>query len=253
MGRARLPYGIDVPSPATSSGVRPCRRIYVIRHGETLYGGQSEGALPGADLTEQGYRQIEALAELMADIELEAIYASPLGRAQATARTIARRNRAMVTTVEELREIVPGNVIGKDIAEIFAAVHDFFANPDTHWDTPYLGGETYRALRARVGPFFDALGRRTDWRRIAVVAHGGVNNAVIGRVLGVAGPRLANVEQDFGCVNIVDFLGERPILRLLNFTAYDPLKARLEIPSMEVLRGLLETGFGLSLGGAEGG
>lgn len=250
--RAHLPYGISVTSPATSPGVRPCRRIYIIRHGETLYGGQSEGALPGADLTEQGYRQIEALAELLAGVELDAIYASPLGRAQATARTIARCSRAAVTTVDELREIVPGNIIGKEISEIFAAVHGFFTSPDTHWDTPYLSGETYRALRARVWPFFEALGLRTDWRRVAVVAHGGVNNAVIGRVLGVEGPRLANVEQDFGCVNIVDFLGERPVLRLLNFTAYDPLKAGLEIPSMEVLKGLLETGFGLSLGRAEG-
>jgi len=230
-----------------------CRRIYVIRHGETLYGGQSEGALPGADLTEEGYRQIEALAELLADVEIDSIYASPLGRAQATARTIASRNRAEMTTVEELREIVPGNVIGKEIAEIFAAVHGFFASPDTHWDTPYLGGETYRALRARVWPFFESLRRRKDWRRVAVVAHGGVNNAVIGHVLGVEGPRLANVEQDFGCLNIVDFLGEQPVLRLLNFTAYDPVKSRLEIPSMEVLKGLLESGFGLSLGGAEGG
>ncbi|MBI3768575.1 MAG: histidine phosphatase family protein [Deltaproteobacteria bacterium] len=132
-----------------------CRRLYLIRHGETLYGGEREGALPGRDLTERGYRQIETLAELLAEVPLDAIYASPLGRAQATAETIARRNGAVVTTVASLREIESGDVVAKEISAIFAAVRAFFASPDTGWDTPYLGGETYRRLRERVWPLID--------------------------------------------------------------------------------------------------
>ena len=231
----------------------PCRRLYLVRHGETLYGGDSAAALAGGDLTERGYRQIEALAELFADVPLDAIYASPLGRAQATAQTIARRNGAAVTTVEALREIEPGDFGGSAIPAIFAAVRAFFASSETHWDTPYLGGETYRQLRDRVWPLIDDHSRRRDWKRIAVVAHGGVNNAIIGRVLGAEGPGLANIEQDFGCVNIVDYVGDRPVLRLLNFTAYDPLKTGLEMPSLDVLKDVLEAAFQLSLdeGGLE--
>ena len=46
----------------------------------------------------------------------------------------------------------------------------------------------------------------------------------------------------------------RPVLRLLNFTAYDPLKADLESSSMDVLLAILETGFGGSAppSGADG-
>lgn len=228
------------------------RRIYLVRHGETLYGGASEGAFPGGDLTDQGYRQIEALAALLAGIPLDAIYTSPLGRAQATAATIARRNSAPVTVHDELREIMPGDVMGKDMAEIFAAVRGFFASAETDWDTAYLGGETYRTLRERVWPFFAELAARPDWRRVAIVAHGGVNNAIIGQVLGVEAPRLCNIDQDFGCVNVIDLVGERPMLRLLNFTAYDPLKAELEAPSIEILRRLLETGFQVSIDDSQG-
>jgi broad specificity phosphatase PhoE len=231
----------DASSPAA------CRRVFLVRHGETLYGGQAEGALPGTDLTARGYQQIEALAELMASIRLDAIYASPLGRAQATARTLAHPHGMAVQTVEDLREIVPGDVAGFEMAQIFTAVRAFFSSAETTWDTPYLGGETYRALRDRAWPFFAALVGRTDWQRIVVVAHGGLNNAVLGRVLGVEGPRLANVEQDFGCVNIIDIVGEVPVLRLLNFTAYDPLKTGLPTTSMDVLRRLLETGFQMRL------
>ena len=72
----------------------------------------------------------------------------------------------------------------------------YFVDPMTQWDTPYLGGETYRGLRARVWPFFADLLQRSDWRRVVVVAHGGVNNALIGQILGTAEPGLANIEQD---------------------------------------------------------
>ena len=96
-------------------------------------------------------------------------------------------------------------------------------------------------------PFFAELMQRTDWRRVVVVAHGGVNNALIGRILGTGEPGLANIEQDFGGLNIIDLLEGRPVLRLLNFTAYDPLKASLEASSMDILRGLLETGLGVPM------
>jgi broad specificity phosphatase PhoE len=230
----------------------PLRRIFLVRHGETLYGGRSEGALPGSDLTDRGYKQIEALAALLESTDLDAVYTSPLGRTQATARTLIASRDIPIVTVDDLREIVPGDVSGREMAQIFAAVRAFFADPTTDWDTPYLGGETYRQLRERVWPFFADLLARDDWRRVAVVAHGGVNNAVLGRVLGHDGPTLANVEQDFGCLNILDVLGDRPLVRLLNFTAYDPLKCELETPSIDVLRRLLEAGFQVALGDAQG-
>ena len=49
----------------------------------------------------------------------------------------------------------------------------YFVDPETRWDTPYLGGETYRQLRERVWPFFERLMADPDWHRVVVVAHGG--------------------------------------------------------------------------------
>jgi broad specificity phosphatase PhoE len=246
--RASRRLGSDASQEGEAGGSAPLRRVYLVRHGETLYAGRNEGAPPGTDLTERGFRQMEALAALLRPIGIDAIYASPLDRAQASARTLAGSSSPPVVTVEALREIVPGDVTRMEIGQIFAAVRAFFGDPATHWDTPYLGGETYRQLRERVGSFFEALIGDRAWRRVVVVAHGGVNNALIGRIMGLGGPRLANVEQDFGCVNIVDVAGGGPIVRLLNFTAYDPLKATLERSSLDVLRDVLETGFGTPLG-----
>ncbi len=179
----------------------------------------------------------------------DAIHANPRERAQATARTLAGASGVPITTVDTLREITPGDLSvltassTRDVAGFLGQAIGYFVDPATRWDTPYLGGESYRDLRERVWPFFADLLDRQDWRRVLVVAHGGVNNALIGRILGTGEPGLANIEQDFGGLNIIDVVAGRPVLRLLNFTAYDPLKADLEASSMDVLRGLLENGL----------
>ena len=93
-------------------------------------------------------------------------------------------------------------------------------------DTPYVGGETYRQLRERAQLFLERVVADPDWQTLVAVAHGGINNALLSVVLGkdeLSG--LLNVEQDFGCVNVLDHDGERFVLRLLNFTSYDPLKS----------------------------
>jgi broad specificity phosphatase PhoE len=226
--KTSIPYERAVtPTPA-------CRRLYLVRHGETLYGGEHH-------LTKEGYRQIEALGALLAGVPLEAIYASPLDRAQATAQTIARFVPAPIVTVEALREIEPGTIESNDFVQVLADIRGYFAGADTTWDTPFLGGETYRQVRERVWPLVEDHARRSDWSRVAMVAHGGVNNAVLGRILGTTGPGLAAIDQDFGCLNIIDFFGERPVIRLLNFTAYDALKLALEVPSIDAVADLLGT------------
>jgi broad specificity phosphatase PhoE len=240
---------VRAPVPASDPIDPRVRRIFLVRHGETLYGG---GTMTGDDLTPEGYRQIEALEELLRPVAIDAIYASPLERAQATARTLAGASGVPVTTVETLREIMPGDLsqiqaaAAPDPAAFLRQAIAYFVDPETRWDTPYLGGETYRALRERVWPFFERLMADPAWRRVVVVAHGGVNNAVIGRVLGTAEPGLANIEQDFGGLNLIDVVEGRPVLRLMNFTAYDLLKSGLEISSMDVLRGILETSLGIT-------
>lgn len=232
-----------MPAPVST------RRIFLVRHGATLYGAGTGGT---DDLTPEGYRQIEALAVMLHPTTLDAIYASPLERAQATARTLAGGSGVPVTTVPELREITPGDLsvlsaaTSEGVAGFLRQAIGYFTDPETRWDTKYLGGESYRELRERVWPFFRDLIARDDWRRILVVAHGGVNNALLGRILGTSEPGLANVEQDFGGLNIIDVVEGRLVLRLLNFTAYDPLKSDLEASSMDVLRAILETSLGIT-------
>lgn len=115
------------------------RRIYLMRHGETLYQDSSgEGAIGGGTLTERGEEQIRALARIFEKIPLDRIYSSPLGRARETAKLLAREKGKEVRLASELREIslAEGWLTGKGVGEIFREATAFFKNPHTTWDDP---------------------------------------------------------------------------------------------------------------------
>ena len=223
------------------------RRLYLMRHGETLYLGR--GSADGSDLTAEGRRQIEVAAELFAAIRVELVVASPMRRAMGTAGIIATRQSLGVEPLNDLREIAPGGLDGLDLAEVFARVLEFFSSPDVTWDTPFLGGETFRQLRTRVMRAVGALLARPGWTNALAVAHGGANMAIFAGVLGLREGEIPRLEQDLGCINVIDFdEAGRALVRLVNFSAHDPLKDALREPSFARLRRVLEE-RGRELGG----
>ena len=126
------------------------------------------------------------------------------------------------------------------MTDIFRQVQRFFTSPKTGWDEPYLGGESFGQVRERGERFLQTVLGQSDWRTLLVVAHGGCNNAQLASVLGTTDGRVFNIEQDFGCINIIDFIGDRPMLRLANFTLYDQLKVNLWEHSLDIMMNLLQ-------------
>jgi broad specificity phosphatase PhoE len=141
----------------------------------------------------------------------------------------------------DLQEITPSEAgtKGKSVADIFHEVQRFFKASETSWDEPYLGGESFRQVQERGVRFLNSVLSQEDWQTLLVVAHGGFNNAMLAYATGVTGGRLFNIEQDFGCINIIDFTHGRPFLRLANFTLYDQLKVKLRTHSLDVILSLL--------------
>jgi broad specificity phosphatase PhoE len=61
---------------------------------------------------------------------------------------------------------------------------------------------------------------------VLVVAHGGVNRFLLAHLAGLPLERFLAFDQDFGCVNVIDFVrGGRPFVRAINATLDDPFKA----------------------------
>src|SRR5262245_5704593 len=127
-----------------------------MRHGETLYLGQD--CPEGLDLTGEGRRQAEAAATVFAGLPLDIVVASPLCRAMATARIVtAGHGGLVVEPIDDLREITPQPSADMDLAQIFAQVIEFFSSPSVTWDTPFVGGETFRQVHGRVMAFLTVL------------------------------------------------------------------------------------------------
>jgi probable phosphoglycerate mutase len=153
-------------------------RILAIRHGETAWNVDTrlQGHLD-IPLNDVGLRQAQRLAQALVQRDvIDAIYASDLSRAHATALPIAQRIGQSVTTHAGLRERSFGQFQGRTFLEIEAELPDHA----WHWRkrtpdwTPPEGGESLIALRDRIVSTVDELAVRHPGQQIVMVAHGGV-------------------------------------------------------------------------------
>lgn len=134
-------------------------------------------------LTERGRAEAAALAERLADIALDAVYSSDLGRARETAEEVARAQGLEVTQDPRLREVNVGSWEGLTREEAEQRFPEGFRRwraGGTGWDD----GETYGEMSARVLAAVDAIARRHDDGRVLIVAHGGPIRAVHAAALG---------------------------------------------------------------------
>ncbi|MEO6665636.1 MAG: alpha-ribazole phosphatase [Nitrospiria bacterium] len=194
-------------------------RLYLIRHGELLkarpntYHGQTD-----VGLTPRGVAQLERVADRLASIPLRAVYASTLTRSVQGAEQIAKRHGLPVTALPAFREKHFGVWEGLTYDEVAERYPDDWAK----WlaDPPTLkppGGETYLEMRARVLPALAAIVAEHPASEISLVAHGGVNRAILCHALGLDLTYVFRIEQDHGAINIIDFFPDgMAVVKLLN-------------------------------------
>lgn len=156
-------------------------RIIAVRHGETAWNvaARIQGQLD-IQLNETGRWQARCVGQALAGEQISAVYSSDLGRAHETARCIAETAGITVVPHAGLRERRFGMFEGKTFDEIHQAWPDHAHNwrkriPE--WEPPE-GGESLLQLRERVTRTLYDLAARHTGEQIAVVAHGGVLDAL---------------------------------------------------------------------------
>lgn len=161
--------------------------IYLIRHTQAegnLYH-MMQGHWDG-DITELGKKQIDALAERMRDVKIDALYTSDLYRTRMTASAITKYHDIPMINDERLREInigpweavFFGNVLRSD-PEIFKV---FMGDPENF----YLeGAETYSQVRDRSAAAVEEIAAKHDGEAVAVVSHGITIRCIISKLCGI--------------------------------------------------------------------
>ena len=135
-------------------------RLIFTRHGESEANLQriiSNRDLPH-QLSEIGRLQANALADRLATLEVAAIYASPILRAQQTASIVAEKVGLSIYTADALREFDCGVMEGRSDEEAWKA-HDAVVEAWDKGDYFYCipGGENFNDGRARFVPFVERL------------------------------------------------------------------------------------------------
>jgi phosphoserine phosphatase len=159
--------------------------VYLARHGESDWNVERRWqGHTDRPLTDRGREQAERLAERLADIELDAIYASDLRRAWETAEAVARPRGVEVVRVPELREVHVGSWSGLTRDECSERFPDAFARwqaGGSGWDD----GESYEAMGERTVAAILRLAAEHPDGAILAVSHGGPIRAVHAHALGV--------------------------------------------------------------------
>lgn len=162
-------------------------RLIVLRHGETAWNQDTriQGHTDIA-LNDTGRWQASQLAEALALEPLAAVYASDLSRAFETGQAVAHAQGLQALTEPGLRERSFGMLEGKTWAEI----EEQHPTEAVLWRTRVpewapAGGESLLTLQARVLSTLNTLAQRHMGEHIALVAHGGVLDAIYRAAIGL--------------------------------------------------------------------
>ncbi len=150
-------------------------------------------------------------------------------------RQRSSRRQREVEQWPDLREIAGdrfASIPPAELEEAFVrALHGVVPN-----DKRFLGGETIGELFDRVLPAVDRLLRAADWDTALVVAHGGVNRAILSYALLGERTFLGRFEQAPGCVNVLDVGRDTPpdwIVRAVNVSPADLAHRTTRLTQME--------------------
>ena len=159
--------------------------IYLVRHCEAM--GNQKRHFQGStdcDISEIGAKQLEYLKARFSNIKLDAIYSSPLLRAQKTAQAVSYGKGLEIITRKNLAELDGGVVEGKPFVEAFNAIPGLADAWNNHpQDFAPEGGEAMKDAYVRIYDEILALARQNRNKTIAAATHGGVLRCLMCRVL----------------------------------------------------------------------
>lgn len=149
-------------------------KIYLIRHAEAE--GNLYRRIHGhydSIVTDNGYKQIEALVERMDLISIDAIYSSDLFRARKTAEAICDLKNIPLRENCALREISLGVWEDKPFGQIGAEEEEnlqLFSHSSPRWKVK--NGETFEELRIRISREILSIAEKHPDESVVIVTHG---------------------------------------------------------------------------------
>ena len=200
-------------------------KIMLVRHGLTEWNnlGKMQGS-SNVQLSPDGLHQARLLAAHCPFHTADAIYSSPLARAETTAMILSNKFNIHVQIVPELRETCFGDWEGKFLRDIAKDdpinFEKFFMQPE---ELKIPNAETFKQTQLRA---MDAVQKIIDKHsaeknsHIIIVAHGAVNRTILCSFLDMPLNKMWSIAQFNTAVNILREDDGNWIVELMNSTAH---------------------------------
>lgn len=146
-------------------------RFLLIRHASVdSIGKRITGREPCIHLNEQGRAEACELPERLTDVEIDAIYSSPMERTMETAEPVARSKSLKVVADDHFSEIDFGEWTGKSFSEL-VQLAEWKRFNECRSMARIPGGESMLDVEQRMMNGIGALQRRHESATIAIVSH----------------------------------------------------------------------------------
>ena len=149
-------------------------QIIFLRHGQAKNNTDRilAGRTPGVPLTDTGLKQAEQTGKLLEDMNISAIYSSPIQRAKHTAEIVGEHNSIDVIIDDRLIELDMGKFTGVPYDEIFASHGNVFMKfYNDELEIAHNGVETFADVKKRVLGIVDHVIEKHPDENVVLVTH----------------------------------------------------------------------------------
>lgn len=165
----------DSSAPAGSGNEKPQDKptvLLLVRHGNTATTGKIlPGRSPGLNLSEEGIKQAESVAERLEKTKtIAAIYASPLERAQQTAAPLSSRLGMEIETSDLILECDFGDWTGKELKELYK-LPEWNQVQRSPSNFRFPNGESFVDMGARTSRFAEMVQLKHPGETVVAFSH----------------------------------------------------------------------------------
>ena len=197
-------------------------KIILIRHGETDWNKEQifRGRIDVA-LNEVGLAQARAVQKFLKDVQISAIYSSPLSRALETARVVGEGRNCEVKIEEGFIDINFGRWQGlshqkvkedyKDLYEMWLTKPQVVTFPE---------GESLEEVQRRSMKALEKVIKKHSGETLAIVSHRVLNKVLLCTILGLELSQFWYIKQDTCAINRFEYKDNKYYLILLNDTCH---------------------------------
>lgn len=203
--------------------MNPTLVIYLLRHGETegpkkVYKGHID-----VPLSKIGEKQVEQVARFLKEysrkyeLKSELCYSSPLKRAVKTAEILGKSLSLQIKPVQVFKERNFGKWEGlsiNDIVSLYPEEFERWRRDPLRFCPPQ--GESTIQVSKRASDALKEILKNHNGSQIFITAHGGINRVILCNILGIPLENIFRIEQEFACVNIIEFYESQPVVKLIN-------------------------------------